>query len=108
MNDVMNLLTIFSRSVAKMELIWSKSFRQMVLNIISSRGLKSTQQPFEKVGYWPVMAKLFWKFTGNSWYEQTEGKFTGREIRRYAIKKILDEGGPDMEMKLRNLGKGVL
>lgn len=80
----------------------------MVLNIISSRGLKSNQQPFEKVAYWPILQKMFWKFTGNSWYEQTGGKFTGREIRRYAIKKILDEGGPDMEMKLRNLGKGVL
>ena len=79
----------------------------MVRDMIRSRGFKNQEQPFDKVGNWPTLSKTFWRFVPSQLRDATQGKFGGREIRRYRIKKILDEGGPDTDMKLRNLGEFV-
>jgi hypothetical protein len=80
----------------------------MVINLISRKGYKMSDQPFQKSAFWPIISKFFWKCVPPELKAQTLGNFSGKELRRYSIMNIVDEGGPDVEIKLRTIGECYL
>ena len=100
------LVRVHKTSSSRMvELGWSKTFLQLVLDMIAAKELDGEQEPFAEVAYWPKMKKFFIDcLPPNLKKLAADKKFGGKSIRRMVIKRIIDEGEPDMGKKLNNIG----
>ena len=85
------------------ELVWSDKFYNIVKGWISKNGMTKNQQPFNPSADWRKLKGLLKKMVSPELFTDDLGM---KDLRRLAIKKILDSG-QDVDIKLRTIGTSL-
>ena len=91
-------------NVSGIELVWSDTFYQIVINWISTFGLNKSDKPFLLHAEWRKLSSLLRKLVDPEIFALTKGNLGLKDFRRLAVKKIL-ESGKEVEIKLRTIGE---